>query len=86
MDELIEQLVHAIEARSMPLDMQIWDADGVAGYLKVSRRTVLELFAPRPDFPAAIRLPTRGGGPGMPRWNAGQVMEWAESRRERTAK
>lgn len=83
MEALIDQLVQAIQARTIPLDVELWDADGVAGYLKVSRRTVLEVFAPRPDFPDAIRLPTRGSGPGAPRWKAMQIMDWAEGRQER---
>lgn len=83
MEELIDQLVQAIQARAIPMDVDLWDADGVAGYLKVQRRTVLEVFAPRPDFPAAIRLPTRGSGPGAPRWKASKVIEWAESRQDR---
>ena len=83
MEELISQLVQAIQARVIPVELELWDADGVAGYLKVQRRTVLEVFAPRPDFPAAIRLPTRGSGPGAPRWKAMDVIEWAQARQDK---
>lgn len=84
MDELIERLIHAIESRSIPLEAEIWDADTVAGYLRVSRRTVLEHFSPRPDFPAGIRLPGRGKS-DLVRWKAIEVMGWAESKRDKAA-
>ena len=84
MEELIEQLIRTIEERAtIP---PYWDSAEVADNLRVSRRTVLEVFAPRSDFPAAFRLPTRGRGPGSPRWKPAEVIEWMESRRERTAK
>ena len=83
MEELIDQLVQAIQARTIPVEFDLWDADGVAAYLKVQRRTVLEVIAPRPDFPSAIRIPTRGSGPGAPRWKAVDVIEWAQARQDK---
>lgn len=83
MEELIDQLVQAIQSRTIPVEFDLWDADGVASYLKVQRRTVLEVIAPRPDFPPAIRIPTSGSGPGAPRWKAVDVIAWAQARQDK---
>lgn len=32
MEELISQLVQAIQARVIPVELELWDADGVAAY------------------------------------------------------
>ena len=72
----LDALLAAMKSNSIPSDRRLWDADSVAAYLSVSVPTVLNRYAPRHDFPAAIRLPTAGSR-GTPRWNAGDIMEWA---------
>lgn len=63
----------------VPPDRQLWSAEDAAAYLGVSKRTVAERYAPRPDFPRPIRLPSTGGR-GLLRWKAAEVMRWAELR------
>jgi predicted DNA-binding transcriptional regulator AlpA len=56
---------------------RLWTPADVAAYLGVSKRTVAERYAARPDFPSAIRLPSDSGH-GLMRWKAGDVMRWVE--------
>lgn len=64
-----------------PWEQVLWTPDQIAEYLSVSPRTVAEKYAPRPDFPRALRP-----GGGHPRWLAHEVCTWAtESRPARPA-
>lgn len=82
---LAEQIADAIAKRPViPASAQLWDADAVAAYLTVSRRAVLERYAPLPAFPAAIRIPLADGKLARPRWKAVEVMAWVERHKERT--
>lgn len=83
--ELADQIADAIARRPIiPASAQLWDADAVAAYLTVSRRAVLERYAPLPSFPAAIRIPLADGKLARPRWKAVEVMAWAERHKERS--
>lgn len=90
MDEknLIDQIAAAVAARvapAIPLHVDLWSAAEIAAYLKMTPRHILERYAPRPDFPKAIRLPAQSGGPGQPRWKASEVIAWAERHQEGAA-
>lgn len=79
-EELIIKLTDAIArlgAGSIPVEVDLWDADTIAQFLKVSKHQVMQRYAPLPDFPAAARLPAKGGK-GHPRWKAAEVIKWAE--------
>ena len=85
--EMAEQIADAIARRPViPASAQLWDADAVAAYLTVSRRAVLERYAPLPSFPAAIRIPLADGKIARPRWKAVEVMAWAERYKERSGR
>jgi predicted DNA-binding transcriptional regulator AlpA len=75
----LDELIAATKAASMPVKERWLDAAGVAALLSVSAAHVLERIAPRPGFPAALRI----GGTGHPRWKAAEVLAWAEQERER---
>ena len=59
-----------------PWEQVLWTADDIADYLQVGARTVSEKYAPRPDFPRALRP-----GGGYPRWLAHEITDWATSAR-----
>lgn len=42
--------------------------------ISVEPRTVLEHYAPRPDFPKPARI----GNKGRPRWRADKIVAWME--------
>ena len=63
----------------VPLNRAIWSPDDVAEYLRVAKRTVVDHYSNQPDFPEAIRLPSKGK-----KWSAkveshGDI-KWAEKK------
>ena len=86
--DLIDQLAAAIAQRVMPrvpLDVALWSIGDVAEYLSTTPKNAANHVVCLPGFPAAIRLPSRTGGRGHPRWQAAEVIAWATSYKERTA-
>lgn len=81
---ILTRLVAALERPAIPVDRALWDAPACAAFLCVSAAHFSQRIAPQPDFPAAISLPTESGR-GTRRWKAGEVMAWADKRRERKA-
>ena len=84
-DQLIDRLdtlIGVLSRPSIPSDRVLWDAEQAAAYLCASVRNSSERIACKPDFPRAIRLSEIKGGL---RWKAEEVMDWAESRREKRA-
>lgn len=75
----LDDLVATLKASVIPLDMRWLDADGVGALLSYAPRYVLENLSCRPDFPEPLRLDAKG----HPRWHAKDIMEWAQSRRDR---
>jgi predicted DNA-binding transcriptional regulator AlpA len=73
--EKLDELIVAIKAASVPVDKRWVDAETGAGMLTVSKRTFLEEYAPRPDFPKPLRE-------GQPRWKASEILQWADRRRD----
>lgn len=79
---LIERLAAEIAGRiapPVPINIDLWDAERIAAYLKVSARQVSERYACRPDFPRPICLPTSTGAHQIRRWKAPEVIAWAEA-------
>lgn len=86
MDDLIEKLADAIAERtkpSIPLSIELWDIDTIAAYMKLSTSSVRERFACLPDFPRAIRLPSKLGKKAHPLYKAKEVIEWVNKYQER---
>lgn len=82
---VLSRLAAALERPTVPVDRALWDANACAAYLVVSYEHFRQRIACRPDFPDAIQLPTEGGR-GTRRWKAGEVMAWADKRREKRAR
>jgi prophage regulatory protein len=80
-DSLAARLDQVLRRGYVPPERQLWSAQDIAAYLGVSPRTVAERYAPLPDFPTPIRLPSTGQV-GLKRWKASAVMQWAEERGE----
>lgn len=67
---------------NIPAEIDLWSARECGAYIKVSPRQVLERYAPLPEFPRPIRLPSVGGGRGRPLYKAREVIAWAEGNQE----
>lgn len=84
--DLVDQLAEAIArrtARRIPLAVDLWGYAEIADYLKVGVAQVAERYAPLPDFPRAIRLPSTGIRRGHPRYKAAEVIAWAVKHQDR---
>lgn len=86
--EMLERLAAAIAANlvklrpAVPLEVQLWDVETIAAYLKRSPASTRDRIVCLPDFPKVIRLP--GEKPGQrsrPLWKAIEVIQWAEGYR-----
>ena len=61
-------------------ETELLTATDVAEILKVSKRTVLERYAIRPDFPSRIAISKRKFW-----WKRSEVMVWLERNQEKRA-
>lgn len=68
---------------TIPLHIDLWDIATIAAYLKRNETVVRERLACKPDFPAAIRLPTESGRRGHALYRAKEVILWAEKYSEK---
>lgn len=71
----IDELIAATRAAAVPFDNRWIGAAEIAALLSVKPRTVLEVYACRPDFPKANRV-------GNPRWKAAEILQWMEDTRD----
>lgn len=67
-----------IASMSIAHGKKLWDATQVAEYFGVSSTTVYRTILCVPSFPDAIKIEN-----GPKRWVSGEVIDWAESQRER---
>lgn len=82
--DIIKQLTNTLERMQVPLPVEIdlWDVEAIARYLKRSYSTVRDHIIVQPSFPKAIRLP--GKGRSYPLYKAREVIAWAESHQSKT--
>jgi hypothetical protein len=66
----VAQLVRPL----IPLEIDLWDIETIARYLKREAATVRDRMACLPGFPKAIRLPTTRGK-AQPLYNAREVID-----------
>ena len=85
-EDLIEQLAEAIGKHirpAIPLSIALWNIETVADFLQRDMTSVRQRFICRPDFPAAIRLPSASGNKAHPLYKATEVIAFAEKYREK---
>lgn len=82
-DALAEAVAQRMGTGSVPLELQLWSLQQCADYLGRHIETVRETMASLPSFPRAIRLPARPGKRGHALYNAGEVIKWAHSFKEK---
>lgn len=66
----------------IPLTIDLWDIATIAAYLKREPQVVRERMACVPDFPKAIRLPTKTGK-SQPLYRAVEVIKWVATHQEK---
>lgn len=83
--ELMDKLATALAKHfkpALPIEIDLWDVATVAQYLKRDPASVRERITCLPDFPKAIRLPSKQGR-AHPLYKAAEVIDWAERYREK---
>ena len=82
-EELLEKILEKLNAPPpIPLSIDLWDIASIAAYLKRDPQVVRERMACLPDFPKAIRLPTKTGR-AQPLYKAAEVIAWTNRHQER---
>ncbi len=82
--DLLDRLAERIAIRTVnaiPVEVQLWDVEQVAKYFRRNKQVVRQTMTCLPSFPRAIRLPSEGRA--HPLYNAGEVMKWAHSYKEK---
>ncbi len=76
--EILAAILQKLSEKSIPIDVDLWDTEHIASYLKYSYSTVRDKILPLPSFPKPICIRTVNGK-GLPRYKAREVVRWAES-------
>lgn len=76
--EILAAILQKLSERSIPVEVDLWDTEHVALYLKRSYTTVRDKIIVRPDFPRPINL-NRTKERSHPLFKAREVIQWAES-------
>ena len=82
LDQLIAAVLNTKKATVIDSKLALWNTSDVADYLKVSYKYASEYIVTHHTFPSAIRVPTKNGRNGHPRWYAMEVTSWASKYRE----
>ena len=75
--EILAAILQKLSEKTIPVEIDLWDASHIAAYLKRSHSTVRDRILPLPSFPKAIRIQT-SNGTGHPLYKAREVVRWAE--------
>jgi hypothetical protein len=76
--EILAAILQKLSEKSIPVEVDLWDTEHIAAYLKYSYSTVRDKILPLPSFPKPICIRTANGS-GLPRYKARDVIKWAES-------
>jgi hypothetical protein len=75
---ILQKLSEKATQAAIPVEIDLWDTEHIAAYLKYSYSTVRDKILPLPSFPRPISIRTVNGA-GLPRYKAREVILWAES-------
>lgn len=76
--EILAAILQKLSEKPLPVEVDLWDTEHIARYLKYSHSTVRDKILPLPGFPKPICIRTSNGA-GLPRYKAREVIKWAES-------
>ena len=75
-EELLEKLLARLSAPSIPVQVDAWDTECIARYMKRSADTVRREIVVQPSFPRPMRIP--GAGRAQALYKAREVIAWLE--------
>jgi len=80
MEKLLLEILNELRSQRAE-ENELWNADDIAQYLRLSRSSIQSRVICRKDFPRAVRIPTESGLGGR-RWYAKEVKYWISRNRE----
>lgn len=80
MEKLLLEILNELRSQRAE-EADLWNADDIAQYLRLSRSSIQSRVICRKDFPRAVRIPTEAGLGGR-RWYAKEVKYWVSRNRE----
>ena len=78
-EEMLAALLKKLSEPSIPVQVDAWDTECIARYMKRSANTVRREVVVQPSFPKPMRLP--GAGKSQALYKAREVIAWLESQR-----
>jgi hypothetical protein len=75
--EILAAILQKLSEKTIPVEVDLWDTEHVAAYLKRSYTTVRDKIIVRPDFPRPIKLNATQER-SHPLYKAREVIRWAE--------
>lgn len=79
-EKLLAEILREIKRNQLP-HTELWKADEIAQFLKLSKASVQSRTLRRPDFPRPVRIPSENGLGGK-RWYAREVKAWLQKNRD----
>ncbi|WP_296946813.1 hypothetical protein [uncultured Massilia sp.] len=80
--DILKAILQKLTERSIPVEVDLWDTEHIAAYLKRSYTTVRDKIIVRLDFPKPIKInPTQERS--HPLYKAREVIRWAEGLQEK---
>ena len=79
-EKILFEILSELKKQNIP-NLELWRADDIARYMRLTRCSVQSRIICRIDFPRAVRIPTTGNGGGR-RWYAKEIKEWLKRNRE----
>lgn len=76
-EELLEKLLARLSVPAIPVQVDAWDTECIARYMKRSVDTVRREIVVQPTFPKPMRIP--GAGRAQALYKAREVIAWLES-------
>lgn len=82
----LDLILMKLDVPVVPLEQQLWTLADIACYFQKHTQTVRDSMACLPSFPPAIRLPAKNNARSHPLYNAGEIVKWAESFKDKRRK
>lgn len=79
-DKILIEILNELRKQNIS-NLELWAAEDIARYMRLSRSSVQSRLICRRDFPRAVRIPTSGSG-GSRRWYAKEIQAWLQRNRE----
>lgn len=78
----IHELIRQLQRPTVAAEHELWTAQDIAAYLKLSAYTVERRVVVQPGFPKSVQ-PCATGAKAAKRWFAGEVITWLRQHRAR---